>query len=326
LIGLGRSLRTDSNWIKKVQEGRKKEIKYCINCNWCLKRVILDQGFNCSQWPKSFQESTDLNHKLLSRMYKGVWVVSDRKDIELLKSALPLFLPDKRRLSITISPTILFLEKDGKPPLTTTEREDFLRWGKEMLQRFGHVDGQIETVDRAVKDTVEKDVNEAIERGNHGLIFLCQNRSQAWRERLLYNARGKVTALIGSNDRQSNILVPVDLSMSTLLALMFICHSYVGKPGLNIDFVHVLRDPSAPVEKRWKELKEIVGWDEDFRLQLIPAKGDVAAGLLEMVRDGNYGTIIMGKRGLSGIKRRLLGSVSASLLRGLSNQTLFLVD
>ena len=37
LIGLGRSLRADFNWVKKVNERREKEIKYCINCNWCLK-------------------------------------------------------------------------------------------------------------------------------------------------------------------------------------------------------------------------------------------------------------------------------------------------
>ena len=70
-------------------------------------------------------------------------------------------------------------------------------------------------------------------------------------------------------------------------------------------------------------LKEILGLDEDFRIQFIPAKNRVAADLIKMVRAGNYGTVIMGKRGLSGIKRRLLGSVSASLLRGLSKQTFF---
>ena len=57
LIGLGRSLRADFDWVKKVKERREKEITYCINCNNCLKRVILDQGFNCSQWPRSLQES-----------------------------------------------------------------------------------------------------------------------------------------------------------------------------------------------------------------------------------------------------------------------------
>jgi 2,4-dienoyl-CoA reductase (NADPH2) len=259
-------------------------------------------------------------------MYKGVWIVSSKNDIKLLKSALPIFVPHTRRLSITVSPTILFLEKDGETSLTTTEREGFLHWSKVMLHRLGYVDGQIAVVERFVKDPVEKEVADAIEGGHHGVVCLGQDRSQTWRERLLYRVRGKVTALIGSSKHQSKILVPVDLSASTLLALMFICNNYVGKPGFNLDFVHILRGPSKPVERRWKELKEIVGWDEDFRLQFIPTKDDVAADLLAMVREGNYGTIIMGKRGLSGIKRMLLGSVSASLLRGLSNETLFLVD
>ena len=45
-----------------------------------------------------------------------------------------------------------------------------------------------------------------------------------------------------------------------------------------------------------------------------------------MVEEGNYGTVVMGKRGLTGIKRWLLGSVSAGVLRGLQDQSLYLID
>lgn len=326
LIGLGRPLLVDFDWVKKVKEGREKEITHCINCNNCLKRVILDQGFNCVQWPRPLQESIDLDQKLLSRMYKDIWVASGIDDLELFKSALPLFVPEKRRVTLPIPLTLLFLEGTGESPLSPTEKKDFLMWSKGTLQQLGYVDPHIDVMDSVVKDTAEKAVNDAIERGHHGVIFLGKNRNQAWRERLLYKVRGKVMALIGSSPHQSNILVPVDLSTSTLLALKFIGYTYAGKGGLNLDFVHVLTGSPAPVKKRWEELKGIAGWDDDLRLHMVPERGDIADSLLEFVKEGDYGTIIMGKRGLSGIKRRLLGSVSASLLHGLSNQTLFLVD
>jgi 2,4-dienoyl-CoA reductase (NADPH2) len=52
----------------------------------------------------------------------------------------------------------------------------------------------------------------------------------------------------------------------------------------------------------------------------------VAADLLEIIYSENHGMIVMGKRGFSGIKRWLLGSTSAGVLRGLSDQSLFLID
>jgi len=54
--------------------------------------------------------------------------------------------------------------------------------------------------------------------------------------------------------------------------------------------------------------------------------GSVSDTILECAKTENYGTIIMGKRGLSGIKRWLLGSVSSGVLRGLTGQSLFLID
>jgi nucleotide-binding universal stress UspA family protein len=39
-----------------------------------------------------------------------------------------------------------------------------------------------------------------------------------------------------------------------------------------------------------------------------------------------FDTIIMGRRGVSRIKRWILGSVSAKLLREVSDETLFLID
>ncbi|SMC72453.1 2,4-dienoyl-CoA reductase (NADPH2) [Desulfocicer vacuolatum DSM 3385] len=69
LIGLGRSLRTDPEWVVKAKTSCEKIIR-CTNCNQCLKRVILEKGFNCRLWPKSYQEKTVLEHKMLTRNRK----------------------------------------------------------------------------------------------------------------------------------------------------------------------------------------------------------------------------------------------------------------
>ncbi len=90
------------------------------------------------------------------------------------------------------------------------------------------------------------------------------------------------------------------------------------------NFIHILTGPTRQAEQRWKALKKIVGIVENLHLQLIPPKGD--DDLLDYIWAGGYGTIIMGKRGFSEIKRWLLGSVSVGVLRGLKDQSLFLID
>lgn len=158
------------------------------------------------------------------------------------------------------------------------------------------------------------------------MILLAQNKQEPWRERVLYRARGKVVALIGSNKHPSRVLVPVDLSPTTLLVLMFVFRALLDKPGFEFTFLHVPKGLEVPVLKRWEDIKKTIGAPEEIRLDQIPFTGQVAADILQYADTGDYGTILMGKRGLSGIKRRLLGSVSSGVLKGLKNQSLVLID
>lgn len=325
LIGLGRPLRADFQWVKKAADQSQK-ITTCLNCNWCLKRVVLEQGYNCRRWPKLLQERTALEHKLLTRNYKGLWVVSDIDDLKLYRTSLPLFLPDCKNISTTISPTVLFLQADIEDESFNKVRDDFVKWCNETLNRLGFSDATLNQVVRVARKTYDKEVHTEIERGNHGVILIGRNWSQAWRERLLYKERAKVIGLIGSSNHQNEVLVPVDLSATTLLVLLFLRRTYIGKAGFNLNFIHVLTNQASSIEQRWRRLKKIVGLDESYHLQRIPTKDNVVSALLEIIKTEKYGTIIMGKRGLSGIKRWLIGSVSAGVLHGLTDQSLFLID
>jgi 2,4-dienoyl-CoA reductase (NADPH2) len=97
-------------------------------------------------------------------------------------------------------------------------------------------------------------------------------------------------------------------------------------PDFHTDFVHVLQGSAADAVRRWEDLVKILRWDKPFELRLLPSGRDVAEILLDEIRVKRYGTIVMGKRGLSRIKRMLLGSVSAAVLHGLTDQTLVLID
>jgi 2,4-dienoyl-CoA reductase (NADPH2) len=246
--------------------------------------------------------------------------------VDLFKAALPHILPDSRNISTSIQPTILFLQFAKEGELLHPVRVNFLKWCSDLLSRSGFTDATLHETVRLAKLSPDKEIHSVIEQGNHGLILICRDESQTWRERLLYKLRGKVVALLGSGIQRSRVLVPVDLSSTTLLVLMFLRQTFLGKSGFDLQFVHVQGGPAISAKQRWKELKRIVGIDEGFQLELVPQRKEIAAELLKVAKEGGYGTIIMGKRGLSGIKRWLLGSVSAGVLRGLTDQSLFLID
>jgi 2,4-dienoyl-CoA reductase (NADPH2) len=325
LIGLGRPLRVDTHWIIKAMN-RGKKITACIDCKWCIKRVVLGEGFACSRWPKLLQVRTDLEHKLLSRNYRSLIVVADIFDLKLFQASLPLLFPEIFNISTAVSPTVLFLKSKKEDGAFEKVRDNFLKRIKGRLDQIGFTGKRVNDVVRVVHETYDAEVHLEIERGKHGVVVLGRNPDQVWRERLLYKERGKVIALIGSSDRQFEVMVPVDLSDRTLLVLMFLRQTLIGKSGFNLHFVHVVTRSSGAAERRWKEIKKIVAFDKDVPLQLIQSKGHVVDDLLKMLDQGNYGTIIMGKRGLSGIKRWMLGSVSFGVLKGLKDQSLFLID
>lgn len=322
LIGLGRPLRVEREWVRKSAQGQK--VKVCINCNGCLKRVVLEQGFNCRRWPKMERERTDLEHKLLKRNFRGVLLAANPPDLQVFQSTLPFLLPDRKNISTVISPTVLFLGTLEGEKIPHAQRDAFLQWFKESLSQLGFVDAEIRSRGITVRESADREAHG--EMGAHGVIFLCRNRNQPWRERLMYRVRGKVVALLGSSPHISRILVPVDLSETTHLVLMFLGQSIFGKQGLRFQFVHVLNGPEGAARQRWEKIKAVTGVQTDLDLTLLPTGEGIAERLLEMVKEGNYGTIVMGKRGRTGIKRWLLGSVSAGVLRGLRDQSLYLID
>ena len=322
LIGLGRPLRTDPMWVTKAKDPDRK-ITPCVNCNWCLKRVILEQGFNCSRWPRLFRERTELEHKLLTRNYKTLWLISDIKDMQTFKYCLPLHVQDKKESSY---PTILFVMEETKDLFLESAQKDFIQWTKNTFEPLGFTDAPLNYVVKKSKANWESAIHHEIIHGNHGQIFISADKSQLWRKRMLYKERGKVLALLGSNNRQHKVIVPVDLSTATLLVMIFLQKTYMKRKGFSLSFVHVLTDQAGLVEQRWKKLKKIAGFNKNIPLQLILPKTDVVSALTETIQTGKYGTVIMGKRGLAGIKRWLLGSVSSGVLRHLTDQSLFLID
>jgi 2,4-dienoyl-CoA reductase (NADPH2) len=325
LIGLGRPIRVDIDWVRKANNGSKK-VRTCINCNACLKQVVLEQGFICTRWSGQEKEKTDLEHKLLSRNFRGLMVLANPNDMAVFRSALPLLFPKRENISSVISPKVLFLQPVDEEMMSRSQKADFMAWAKHSMAHAGFSEALIQPVERSVKESFDREVNAEVQEGKHGVIMLSRDVNQSWRERVPYKVRGKAITLIGTHANYSKVLVPVDLSLITHLVLMFLQQTHLGKPDFQFHFVHALGGPKAAAKQRWEKIKEITGVGPELELECITMGDDIADDLLKIVDSGKYGTIVMGKRGLTGIKRWLLGSVSAGVLRGLRNQSLILID
>jgi len=321
LIGLGRPLRTDPEWVAKARFSHGKIIK-CINCNWCLKRVVLEQGFSCSLWPRLKRERTDLEHKLLTRNNRSLWVIADPDDIKIFKRAFSLLVPEEKG-GATI--TVLFLQGGGVLNFAEA-RHHFMAWARERFDILGFTHTPLEYIVRYFEESLEKVLYHEIKSKGYGRVVVCSNRKELWRERLLYRENAKAMLYLNSNHRNNRVLVAVDLSDITLLMMRFLKETHMEKKEFQFTFVHVVTDSSGHEDERWRELKKIAGFNENISLELIALKKNVVLTLINTIETGDYGTVVMGKRGIAGIKRWLLGSVSAGVLRNLTDQALFLID
>lgn len=122
------------------------------------------------------------------------------------------------------------------------------------------------------------------------------------------------------------MLVALDLGPVSLFVLRHLEQSFMRPPEFRLEFVHVLQGEEGRALRRWREIHQILGRQPPAPLRMVPRTGSVAAAILHALRQGDFGTLVMGKRGLSRIKQLLPGSVSSAVLRGLTNQTLLLID
>jgi 2,4-dienoyl-CoA reductase-like NADH-dependent reductase (Old Yellow Enzyme family) len=325
LIGLGRPLRVDPHWVVKAGAPALK-VKTCMNCNTCLKRVILEKGFSCPRWSKTRQLRTDLDHMLLTRNYRDLWVICDAEDLAVFMAVIPEVLPADLWIKPHHAPTVLFLETKTGGDIAAADKAAFTDWTRHMGKSLSRPAAPAKIIAKTITGGWSHAVCAEVARREFGIILIGRNPRYPWRERLLYTLRHKVVGLVSRNNHMREVAVLLDFSASSLLILAFLQQTYGDRPDYQLHFIHACNDDGIPARRHWKELTEIFNLPSDRPLKLIPSQGDATSAILHEITANPYGIIVMGKRGLSGIKRLLLGSVSRAVLRRIDRQSLFLVD
>ncbi|THB68333.1 MAG: hypothetical protein D6E12_06740 [Desulfovibrio sp.] len=325
LIGLARPLLADPQWIAKARDV-KDPVKACINCNTCIKRVILNQGVACVHWPSRKKEAIDLEVDMAARaMFKTLVLAANPRDLRRLKSVWQHTLP----LRHYVDTTVAFLQHCPADSEYQAAMAEFQAWSMDTWQSMGLEpnDLRFTTLD-AVHERQEPDsLALSLARSqDRGVIVLCRRKEEKWRERLLHRHKFGIAEVFGTHPGFNDILVPFDLSWASLLVLKTLDWAFHGKGGFSFTFAHVLEGPKQAALDRWAEVLDILGWDPDTPLELLSERPDVTGALLHLLEDRNLGRVIMGKRGRSGLARLFLGSVSRGMAQGLASRSLTLIS
>jgi len=65
---------------------------------------------------------------------------------------------------------------------------------------------------------------------------------------------------------------------------------------------------------------------KNVKVKIRKKKKGIAQDIMKEARDGGYDTIVMGRRGLSGIKEFLMGSVSNKVVHAADGMAVIVVD
>ncbi len=128
----------------------------------------------------------------------------------------------------------------------------------------------------------------------------------------------------------SKLLVPVDGSENSLRALDHAIY-LAKKTGANITAMNVIENPPTVYVESQKLLNDLlakfreesanildkckqIAEKNDVKIETVMGEGDAASTIVGYAQEGDFDTIIIGRRGLGRFKEMMLGSISNKVL------------
>jgi nucleotide-binding universal stress UspA family protein len=268
-----------------------------------------------------------------------------------VQPAISLFLKEEAQKSLTAKSKLDNVVKKNKEAAFS-----LLETYKNEMVQLGIDSDRIETVTRTRKLGLGKDIIDfgqsrnfdAIVVGRRGLSRLQEMYMGSVTSNVLEHSQVIPVWLVDGNITASEILVAVDGSESSLRTIDHVSFMISNNPEVRLTLLHVTSDARNfnPDEEPSPELEEIiargdkasieqfyahakqkfkeVGISED-QIEMKTVKGGRRAGkaILDFALKGNYGTVIMGRRGVN--KAFFMGSVSRYVINRISNRALWIV-
>jgi nucleotide-binding universal stress UspA family protein len=145
------------------------------------------------------------------------------------------------------------------------------------------------------------------------------------------------------------ILVALDASENALRAVDYVGEITGGTPGFHVMLLHIVRFPSRdhfPSDDEWQKgcdsaekngkriladgverLKGLGVNESSISIHMVRAGGvSIAAEIMQVQKDEGFGTVVVGRRGVSKAEEFLFGSVSNKVVHYSRNCTVWVVE
>jgi tRNA-dihydrouridine synthase len=312
IIGLGRPLLADKDWIKKAVNNEK--IIGCKNCNTCFKTVALGESLICHRWPKVVQDRIRLETRFSSRHgYRTLIVLGSLSDLALARKHVGQIAP--------VHPDILdrqlFIDSKKEKGFAEAARKH-MQWCDQYLRK--HL--KRVKIENVFVENLQDPVDVIMEQlqDNFGFVIIFHDETSEWKKYLVLKVPADVVVgRMGTHPNMKKVLIPCDLSTFTLMQVRVVLHVFHGRPDVEFRFVHVAQAQSEATDK-WARILDNFEMDPSTNLKIlkINKESTVAETLLNEAKIGEYGSIIIGRRGgFARVHRRIFGSVSERLLKEL---------
>ena len=251
--------------------------------------------------------------------------------------------------------------REGLKAVIDKNREDSMRIlneGKALMINLGIKEGNIETVThpmvmgtaKGILDYAKQALCDAIVLGRRGMSRLAESFLGSVSNSVLEHTSVTPVWAVGGDVTSSKIMIAVDGSESALNAVDHVSFMIGENPDVEITLLHItprLRDYcTIDFNEEGDPLREIIAQgdkqcidtfythaEQRFReagikksqldVQQVKSTINIGKTLVNEAKTGNYGTLVVGRRGVN--NSFFMGSVSRSVLTNASNCAIWLV-
>jgi nucleotide-binding universal stress UspA family protein len=237
--------------------------------------------------------------------------------------------------------------------------KNFMANYKEQMVRMGIREDRIEIVThprmmgyaRDILERAQKSLFDAICIGRRGLTRLQAAFSTSVSKKLLQHSQLIPVWVVDGEVKSNKIMAAVDGSESSLRAIDHLCFMLMGNPEVHITLFHVaakigdyceidFNDAVGDLEKlviegdkrcvqnffthAVRKFRESGLSDDQIKIKEVQPRMNVGRAIIEESVKGGYGTVVIGRRGIS--KSFFMGSVSENVIDKIENRALWLVS
>ena len=222
--------------------------------------------------------------------------------------------------------------------------QEYMQKAEKILRRAGFPEESVNVKIQNRQSGFARDIAKEAERDYDGVLVGRKGMSNL-KDLVLGSIATKLIGkisfvpilVVGKKPSSGSVLLGLDGSENAMRTVDYV-GSLLGGSDFDAGFIHVIRNDNPEyVNQRKMEMNGVFdeagsalvrsGFDPDrITTKIITGVRSRAAAVVQEAEDGGYGTIVVGRRGLSRVRDFLMGTVSNKLINMAKNHAVWVVN